>query len=79
VYVCVENGVGKKVIPGLTYDVGGVPIPTETSSKLTITLGNASVQMTANGKRYTVKPAAGAIALEVLPTGAKPIATGPNC
>ncbi len=79
VYVCVVDGAGKKLIPGLTYDVGGEPIPTVSSSKLMITLGNASVQMTADGNRYTVKPAPGAIALEVLPTGVKPLTTGPNC
>ncbi len=81
VYVCVVDGTGRKLIPGLIYDAGGEPIPTETASKLMITLGNASVQMTADGKPFTVTPSAGAIALEVLPlpAGVKPIATGPTC
>ncbi len=48
VYVCVVDGTGRRLIPGSIYDVGGVPIPTETASKLLVTLGKASVQMTAD-------------------------------
>jgi len=53
VYVCVEDGNGKKLIPGVIFAVGQT-IPTETASKLMVTLGNPSVQMKVNGKTVTV-------------------------
>ena len=53
IYVCVEDGTGKKLIPGLVY-AAGQTIPTETASKLMITLGNPSVQMKVNGKTVPV-------------------------
>jgi len=53
VYVCVEDGNGKKLIPGVIFGVGQT-IPTETASKLMVTLGNPSVQMKVNGKTVPV-------------------------
>jgi len=53
VYVCVEDGNGKKLIPGVIFAVGQT-IPTETASKLMVTLGNPSVQMKVNGKSVPV-------------------------
>jgi cytoskeleton protein RodZ len=53
VYVCVEDGNGKKLIPGLIF-AAGQSIPTETAKKLMITLGNPSVQMKVNGKTVAV-------------------------
>jgi cytoskeleton protein RodZ len=55
VYVCVEDGSGKKLIPGLEFTAGQT-IPTETAGKLLITLGNGSVQMQVNGKPVTLAP-----------------------
>ncbi len=51
-YVCVEDGNGKKLIDGVTYSAGQA-IPTETAPKLMLTLGNDSVQMKVNGKSVT--------------------------
>jgi len=55
VYVCVEDGAGKKLIPGLEYTAGQT-IPTETAKKLLITLGNGGVQMQVDGKPVTLAP-----------------------
>jgi cytoskeletal protein RodZ len=55
VYVCVEDGAGKKLIAGVTFSAGE-SIPVETASKLLITLGNGSVQMKVNGKPVTLAP-----------------------
>jgi cytoskeleton protein RodZ len=57
VYVCVEDGSGKKLIPGLEYTAGQT-IPTESAGKLLITLGNGGVQMQVNGKPVTLAPGA---------------------
>jgi cytoskeletal protein RodZ len=57
VYVCVEDGNGKVLIHGVTY-AAGQTIPTQTASKLLITLGNSAVQMKVNGKTVPVGPGA---------------------
>jgi cytoskeleton protein RodZ len=57
VYVCVEDGNGKALIHGVTY-AAGQTIPTQTASKLLITLGNSAVQMKVNGKTVPVGPGA---------------------
>jgi cytoskeleton protein RodZ len=79
VYVCVEDGDGKKLVPGVTY-AAGQSIPTATGKKLLVTLGNSSVQMKINGK--TVSVAQGApIGYELTPGHVKPLARGlmPTC
>jgi cytoskeleton protein RodZ len=48
VYVCLVDGHGKRLIPGEIFNVGQT-IPAKTSSKLLLTLGNASVRMRVNG------------------------------
>jgi cytoskeleton protein RodZ len=70
VYICVENGTGKKLIPGVIYQAGQT-IPTETGPKLLLTLGNASVKMTVNGAPVVVSPSANAISYVISPTGTK--------
>jgi cytoskeletal protein RodZ len=57
VYVCVEDGNGKVLIHGVQY-AAGETIPTQTASKLLITLGNSDVQMKVNGKSVPVGPGA---------------------
>lgn len=52
-YICVVNGAGKKLIPGVTYNPGQA-VPTEKARELYVTLGNPSVQMKVNGKPVTV-------------------------
>jgi cytoskeleton protein RodZ len=79
VYVCVEDGNGKRLVPGVTYSAGQ-QIPTAIGKKLLVTLGNSSVQMKVNGK--TVPVAQGApIGYELTPGNMKSLARGamPTC
>jgi cytoskeletal protein RodZ len=79
VYVCVEDGTGKKLIPGVIY-AAGQTIPTETANKLMITLGNPSVQMKVNGKTVTVGNSS-PIGYELTPGKTTPLSAGqlPTC
>jgi cytoskeletal protein RodZ len=79
VYVCVEDGTGKRLVPGVTYGAGQ-SIPTATAKKLLITLGNSAVHMKVNGK--TVPVATGApIGYELTPGNMKLLtrAAMPTC
>jgi cytoskeletal protein RodZ len=53
VYVCLVDGHGNRLIPGEIFNVGQT-IPTKRSSKLLLTLGNASVKMKVNGAPVSV-------------------------
>jgi hypothetical protein len=79
VYVCVEDGNGKRLIAGVTYSAGET-IPTETAHKLLVTLGNSAVQMKVNGKNVTVGPGA-PVGYELTPGKTTPLAPGrlPTC
>jgi cytoskeleton protein RodZ len=79
VYVCVEDGSGKKLIPGVIFAVGQT-IPTETASKLMVTLGNPSVQMKVNGKTVPVANSS-PIGYELTPGKTTPLSAGqlPTC
>lgn len=79
VYVCVEDGNGKRLVPGVTY-AAGQSIPTATAKKLLITLGNSSVQMNVNGKSVPVAPGA-PVGYELTPGKMTPLARGlmPTC
>jgi cytoskeleton protein RodZ len=66
VYVCLVNGTGKTLIPGLIFDTGQT-IPIKTGPKLLLTLGNASVQMKVDGVTVPVPASSGAIGFELLP------------
>ena len=74
VYVCLVNGTGKALIPGLIYNAGQ-PIPAKTAPQLLLTLGNNAVQMKVNGKTVPVSASAGSIGYELVPGGG-PAATG---
>jgi cytoskeletal protein RodZ len=77
VWVCVENQSGKVLVPGVTY-TDGETMPTHTGKQLLVTLGNAHVDMTVNGKPYT--PAGvSAIGLRITPQGASPLSSSPTC
>jgi cytoskeleton protein RodZ len=80
VYVCVVSGTGKKLIPGLIFNTGQT-IPTETASKLLITLGNAQVKMTVNGASVPVAPSTSSIGYELTPGKTRPLtgARQPSC
>jgi hypothetical protein len=77
-WVCVENAHGKALIPGQIFSQGE-KIPRETAKGLRVTLGNANVQVTANGKPYPVTASTSAIAFKVTPTAVKPLTAGPTC
>ncbi|MBV8221632.1 MAG: helix-turn-helix domain-containing protein [Solirubrobacterales bacterium] len=79
VYVCLEDGNGRKLIPGVIF-TSGQTIPTETAAKLKLTLGNDSVQMKVNGKPVT--PTVGSpIGYELTPGKTSPLPAGqlPTC
>jgi cytoskeleton protein RodZ len=79
VYVCVEDGNGKVLIPGVIY-APGQAVPTETASKLLMTFGNSAVQMKVNGKSVPVGPGA-PVGYEATPgkTSVLPAAQRPTC
>jgi cytoskeleton protein RodZ len=79
VYVCMEDGNGKRLIPGVIYSPGQT-VPTETAHKLLITLGNSAVQMKVNGKSVTVGPGA-PVGYELTPGKTTPLAAAqrPTC
>lgn len=80
VYVCLVDGSGKQLIPGRIFTAGET-IPTETSSKLLLTLGNASVHMKLNGSSVSVSPSSSSVGYLLQPTGASslPAAQQPRC
>lgn len=80
VYVCLINGAGKHVIPGVTYTVGQA-IPTETAREFYLTLGNANVTMKVNGKPVTVAPSATPISYRIRAVGTTTMPPGsqPTC
>jgi cytoskeleton protein RodZ len=53
VYVCVVDGRGKQLIPGVIFGTGQT-IPAVKARKLLLTLGNDAVQMTVDGKQVPV-------------------------
>jgi cytoskeleton protein RodZ len=80
VYVCLVDGTGKKLIPGLIFNTGQ-PIPTKSASKLLLTLGNNNVKMTVNGVSVPVPASAGSIGYRLVPGGhsALSAAQQPKC
>jgi cytoskeleton protein RodZ len=80
VYVCVEDGSGRALIKGLTYNTGQT-IPVQRAQKLLITLGNNAVQMKVNGVSIPVAASSSAIGYELLPTSHRllPAAQQPRC
>jgi cytoskeleton protein RodZ len=80
VYICLVNGNGRKLIPGVIYDAGQT-VPVHSGRKLLLTLGNASVQMKVNGVSVPVAPSSSAIGYELLPSSHHLLAPGtePTC
>jgi transcriptional regulator with XRE-family HTH domain len=66
VYVCLVDAHGKRLIPGEIFNVGQT-IPTKTSSKLLLTLGNASVRMKVNGVSVTVPSTGKPVGFDLTP------------
>jgi cytoskeleton protein RodZ len=79
VYICIEDGNGKVLVPGTIYSPGQT-IPTQTASKLLMTFGNSAVQMKVNGKTVPVGPGA-PVGYEATPgkTTVLPAAQRPTC
>jgi hypothetical protein len=80
VYVCLVTGDGHKLINEQTYNVGQT-IPTETASRLLLTLGNNNVQMRVNGRVVPVAASPNAIRMLITPTAVRPIPStqAPTC
>ena len=80
VYVCLVDGTGKKLIPGLIFNTGQT-IPTKSASKLLLTLGNNNVKMKLNGVSVPVPASAGSIGYRLVPGGhtALSAAQQPKC
>jgi hypothetical protein len=80
VYVCLVRGDGTRLIFEQTY-APGQTIPTETGSKLLLTLGNNSVQMKVNGRVWPLAPSPTAIRLLITPTAVQHISAAqqPTC
>ncbi len=80
VYVCLVNGTGRPLIPGLIYNVGQT-IPIKTAPKLLLTLGNNAVTMKVNGKAFPVAVSSGSIGYELVPGSARRLSAAkqPRC
>jgi transcriptional regulator with XRE-family HTH domain len=80
VYVCLVDAHGDRLIPGEIFNVGQT-IPTKTSSKLLLTLGNASVKMKVNGVSVTVPSTGSPVGFDLTPRSHTmlPAAKQPQC
>jgi cytoskeleton protein RodZ len=80
IYVCLVDGAGKKLIPGEIFNVGQT-IPTKTSAKLLLTLGNASVKMKVNGKTVQVPSTGSPVGFDLTPAAHTMLPSGkqPQC
>jgi cytoskeleton protein RodZ len=80
VYVCLVDGSGKKLIPGLIFNTGQT-IPVKSASKLLLTLGNNNVKMKVNGVSVPVAASSGSIGYRLLPQGHSrlPVSQQPRC
>ena len=80
VYVCLVDGGGRVLIPGLQF-TAGQQVPVYRARKLRITLGNNGVQLRVNGRPLSVPASSTAIAYEITPTGARslPVDQAPTC
>jgi cytoskeletal protein RodZ len=78
IWVCVESRNGNKLINGVTYNAGQT-IPAQRRQQLFVSLGNANVKLTINGKPYPLSASSTAIGLKITPQGATPLANRPTC
>jgi cytoskeletal protein RodZ len=80
VYVCLVDGTGKRLIPGEIFNVGQT-IPTKKSSKLLLTLGNASVRMKVNGVTVPVPSTGKPVGFDLTPASHTMLPSGkqPQC
>jgi hypothetical protein len=80
VYVCLVDGKGKKLINQQTFSPGQT-IPTQTASKLFLTLGNASMHVKVNGHAVAIAPSGNPIRYVIQPSGSHtiPLTSPPPC
>ena len=80
IYVCLVDGTGRKLIPGQIFNTGQT-IPTKTSAKLLLTLGNAQVTMKVNGHIVHVPATGKPVGFSLTPTGhtVLPAGQAPTC
>ncbi len=78
VWVCVETPAGAKLIDAVV-ETAGTTVPVQRGSQLLVTLGNANVTVTADGKPYKLAASATAIGLKVTPKGVSVLPQGPTC
>lgn len=80
VYVCLVNAHGTKLINERTFSAGQT-MPAESGRKLLLTLGNASIQVKANGHTVPLAASPTAIRLLLTPTGTQhiPLSMRPTC
>ncbi|WP_249009632.1 helix-turn-helix transcriptional regulator [Conexibacter sp. DBS9H8] len=78
VWVCVETPAGAKLVDGVTEQPGAT-LPTLSGRELLVTLGNAHVTVTANGRSYPLTASATAIGLKITSAGVSLLPQGPTC
>jgi len=80
VYVCLVDGSGRMLIPGVIYNAGQT-IPVERAQRMLLTLGNANVTMKVNGRPVAVTPSATSIGYRLTPSAVTPLAPSaqPRC
>ena len=80
VWVCLEDAHGSQRVMGVTLSAGEDRGPF-TSRSFELTLGNGSIDLTANGERVKVPDLTEPLTLRVTPEGAKMLAAGagPTC
>lgn len=80
VWVCLVNGAAQKLIPGVDLQPGQRNGPFH-AKRFEVTLGNASVNLTVNGRPVTVPASTSAIGYSIGPNGTTtlPAGRGPTC
>ena len=80
VYVCLVDGTGRKLINQQTF-TAGQRVAVQTAPKLLLTLGNASVQVRANGRVIPQTASSRAIRWLLTPSGHRTVAlnAAPTC
>ncbi len=80
VYVCLLDGSGRRLIPGVIYG-SGQAIPIERAQKLLLTLGNASVTMKVDGAPIAVPSTGRPVGFQITPgsTVQLPASKQPQC
>jgi cytoskeleton protein RodZ len=77
VYVCLRTAADKLIVNDTLTAAGGTR--TFTSRRFKLTVGNSSLTMKINGRRYDVKPSANAITFEITPRGRRVLPNDNAC